>query len=88
MVSWNDPFTPRESEVFEKSGFKIFKALSHAAKHRIRLRRFQSTPNQLRILSTFRKTKFEHLIRLRSRVIALQSWYGIGSTGVKGLKVK
>jgi len=43
----------------------------------IRIRRSQNTPNQLRISSTFRKTKSKHLIRLRSRVILLQSWYVI-----------
>jgi len=42
-------------KVKDKSGFKI--------------RRLQNTPNQLRISSSFRKTKSEHLIRLRSRVI-------------------
>jgi len=33
------PFSPREREFFGKSGFKIFNALSRAARHRIRIRR-------------------------------------------------
>jgi len=44
-----NPFTPRESEFFEKSGFKIFKALSHANKADSKY------TNQLRISSTFKK---------------------------------
>jgi len=63
-----NPFAPRESEFFEDSKYSS-----------IRIRRLKNTPNQLRISSTFRKTKSEHLIRFRSQVIPpLQSWHVIG----------
>jgi len=52
-------FTSRESEFFWKKWIKNIQGVVLRNENRIRIRRPQNTSDQVRILSTFRKTKFQ-----------------------------